>query len=240
MSPVAHAVTEIMSCPIGFPGQHSVSPEIHGTITPGCLCLTLTRQRSVVQLRLHCHCAEHLIYIPSSSKPRRLEAVAGTIAMALFVSKRETLWSTSSSSMSATTTRSAKTGRLSTPSSALLCPGRHGTMRPLLASSPSVCLPSEAPPLIEFPDTPGQLLCAPFDHAAVNHYFADFLENSEDTFLRSHIGPDSAVMLNTIKNTTLSMADRLLDRVIENGNMDVLLERLRACGRDDLVEKLLQ
>lgn len=96
------------------------------------------------------------------------------------------------------------------------------------------------PPLIEFPDTPGQLLCAPFDHAAVNHYFADFLENSEDAFLRSHIGPDSAVMLNTIKNTTLSMADRLLDRVIENGNMDVLLERLRACGRDDLVEKLLQ
>lgn len=94
--------------------------------------------------------------------------------------------------------------------------------------------------MIDFPDTPGRLLCAPFDHAAVNHYFADFLENGEDAFLRSHIGPDSTVVLNTIKNTTLSMADRLLDRVIEKGNMDVLLERLRACGRYDLVEKLLQ
>lgn len=91
-------------------------------------------------------------------------------------------------------------------------------------------------PPVYFPE----LLSAPFDHAAVDHYFEDLVQNGQDAFLCSHVGAASTVMSNTVNNTMVTMADRLLNRVIEKGNMDVLLERLRACGRHDLVEKLSQ
>lgn len=37
-----------------------------------------------------------------------------------------------------------------------------------------------------------------------------------------------------------TMADRLLKRIAEEGSTDMLLERLNACGRSDIVEKIMQ
>ncbi|OJT10745.1 hypothetical protein TRAPUB_12739 [Trametes pubescens] len=102
-------------------------------------------------------------------------------------------------------------------------------------------LPSlQGPPLVHFSNAPGRLLCAPFDHGAVHEYFADLIEDSEDAFLRSHFGSSSAVLSNTVNVSMFTMADTLLKRVAEEGNVNVLLGRLRACGRHDIVEKLVQ
>lgn len=102
-------------------------------------------------------------------------------------------------------------------------------------------LPSlQASPLVYFTGMPGRLLRAPFDHAAVHAYFADFIEDGQDAFVRSHFEASSAVLLTGINDSMFTMADRLLKRIAEEGSTDVLLERLRACGRNDIVAKILQ
>lgn len=95
-------------------------------------------------------------------------------------------------------------------------------------------------PLVQFAGAEGRLLCAPFDHTAVHAYFADFIKNGQDAFVRSHFEASSAVLLTGINDSMFTMADRLLKRIAEEGRTDMLLERLNACGRSDIVEKMMQ
>lgn len=102
-------------------------------------------------------------------------------------------------------------------------------------------LPSlQGPPLIHFAGAEGRLLCAPFDHTAVHAYFEDFIKNGQDAFVRSHFEASSAVLLTGMNDSMFTMADRLLKRIAEEGSTDMLLERLNACGRSDIVEKIMQ
>lgn len=106
-------------------------------------------------------------------------------------------------------------------------------------TAPSLPIP-QGPPVLDSAGASGRLLRAPFDHAAVHAYFADFIEDGQDAFVRSHFEASSAVLLTDINDLMFTMADRLLKRIAEEGSTDVLLERLRACGRNDIVAKILQ
>lgn len=96
----------------------------------------------------------------------------------------------------------------------------------------------ESGPPVDLGPTGGRFLRARFDRDTIRHYFADIIDHGEDAFMRSHLGADHADLAHKIKDSRITMGDKLLKRITDDGNMALLLERLRACGRDDIVAKL--
>lgn len=96
------------------------------------------------------------------------------------------------------------------------------------------------PPVANSVPSHGRLLCVPFDHAAVSTYYADFTDHSEERYLDSHFGSAHRDVVHSVNESMLMMGDRLLARIIEDGNVGVLLSRLRECGRPDIVDKIMQ
>ncbi|EIW51499.1 uncharacterized protein TRAVEDRAFT_54535 [Trametes versicolor FP-101664 SS1] len=95
----------------------------------------------------------------------------------------------------------------------------------------------ESAPAISFGPMGGRSLRAPFDHDAIHRYFADFIEHGQDACMRSRLCAGHADLADKINDSVLTMGDKLLKRIADDGGMHLLLERLRECGRHDIVAK---
>ncbi len=95
-------------------------------------------------------------------------------------------------------------------------------------------------PAINFGPFRGRMICARFDHNAVHNYYADFIEHDQDTYMRSHFGSPQTDVINGLSEYMYTMGDRLLKRIADEGNMGMLVQRLRECGMEDIASKITQ
>ncbi|KAI0833436.1 hypothetical protein BC628DRAFT_1308562 [Trametes gibbosa] len=90
--------------------------------------------------------------------------------------------------------------------------------------------------------SPGQarahLLRAPFDQLAIRAHYADFIERGEEAYMRSHYGDARTDMTRNAEGMLAAMSEILLGQVAQAGSTDILAQRLRESGLDDIADKI--
>lgn len=84
----------------------------------------------------------------------------------------------------------------------------------------------------------GQSLRAPFNQRAVTAHYADYIEHDEEAYVRSHFGDERTDMARNADNMMAMMGEMLLGSVAQAGNTDLLAQRLRDMGMDELAGKV--
>ncbi|KAL1949445.1 hypothetical protein VTO73DRAFT_8326 [Trametes versicolor] len=84
------------------------------------------------------------------------------------------------------------------------------------------------------------LLRAPFDQRGVRAHYADFIEQGEEAYMRSHFGDagGGGGGMSRAEGMIAAMGEMLLGQGAQAGNADVLVQRLRDAGMGELADKL--
>ena len=68
--------------------------------------------------------------------------------------------------------------------------------------------------------------------------YAEFIEHGEEAYVRSHFGDARADMLRSTESMMASVGETLFGMLEQNGNMGVMLDRLRTMGMGDLADRI--